>query len=273
MPNVSKIQNLIIMGDKFHLAWNTYVPHTKEMFSDLMNNSNYSDVTLVSDDEHQFKVHKFILSACSSVFKSIIDKNSSQNPFIFLRGMNHQELEAILQFIYLGETEFPRDKMSNFLNVARDLNIKNIAENVELATSKQDIDDVVQGTQENTAFVEPNIKLEEVMQEEEIEEKVDENYETLDEEDYQSLKEEMEEAKPEYIGKLKTNVPVYINRIKCDLCDKQFNEKSTLNQHLKIVHNLKKKYPCPHCDYIATQSCNRQRHVRIKHKSSYSMHY
>jgi len=244
------------MGEKFHLAWNTYVPHIKNMFHDLMTNSIYSDVTLVSDDEHEFKVHKFIISACSSVFKSIIDKNHTQNPFIFLRGVNHEELEAILQFVYFGETTFLRNRMSNFLNVAKDLNIKNIVENVDLADSNQI---VTYDNQENTDFVEPNVKLEEI----EHEENEDQNYKTLDEEDYEVLKKEkLEETKHEkYLKNLRSNV------LYCEICDKKFTEKSTLNQHLKVIHNLKKKYPCNHCDYIATQSCNRLRHVKMKHKS------
>ena len=59
----------------------------------------YADVTLVSDDQTQFKAHKIVLSACSPVFKKIIDSNPSQHPLIYLRGVQSYEVESILQFM------------------------------------------------------------------------------------------------------------------------------------------------------------------------------
>ena len=36
----------------------------------------YADVTLVSDDQKQFKAHKIVLSACSPVLKTMLLENS-----------------------------------------------------------------------------------------------------------------------------------------------------------------------------------------------------
>ena len=52
------------------------------MFKDIYQEEKYLDVTLVSDDQTQFKAHKIVLSACSPVFKYIIDTNPSQHPLI-----------------------------------------------------------------------------------------------------------------------------------------------------------------------------------------------
>ena len=65
-----------------------------------------SDVTLVSDDKIPFFAHKYVLSASSPVFKTVLLNKSQSNPLIYLRGVIHQELESILQFIYLGEASF-----------------------------------------------------------------------------------------------------------------------------------------------------------------------
>ena len=47
------------------------------MFKDLYEEGRNSDVTLVSDDQTQFKVHKIVLGACSPVFKKIINNTRS----------------------------------------------------------------------------------------------------------------------------------------------------------------------------------------------------
>ena len=93
------------MGEKFNSTWHNFSSHGKELFKDLLESQEFTDVTLVSDDQHQYKVHKFILSACSTVFNQILTSNPL-NTSIYLRGINHEELESILQFTYLGEATF-----------------------------------------------------------------------------------------------------------------------------------------------------------------------
>ena len=66
--------------EKYNLNWHTYSDHLREMLHDMMKSDQLTDVTLVSDDKKKFKAHKNVLSACSSVFKSIINdlpQNSS----------------------------------------------------------------------------------------------------------------------------------------------------------------------------------------------------
>ena len=70
-----------------NLFWQTFSEHLQLMLNDLHQDQLYSDVTLVSDDKTQFKAHKIVLSACSPVFKKIIDNNPSQHPLIYLRGI------------------------------------------------------------------------------------------------------------------------------------------------------------------------------------------
>ena len=55
------------MSEKYSLNWQTFSEHLQLVFKDLCQEGRYSDVTLVSDDQTQFKAHKFVLSACSPV--------------------------------------------------------------------------------------------------------------------------------------------------------------------------------------------------------------
>ena len=86
--------------------WEFFSPNLSSSLSDGFKDHSFSDVTLVSDDKIPFFAHKYVLSASSPVFKTVLLNKSQSNPLIYLRGVIHQELESILQFIYLGEASF-----------------------------------------------------------------------------------------------------------------------------------------------------------------------
>ena len=115
------------MTESYTLNWYTFSEHLQSMFRNLYEDGKYSDVTLVCDDQTQFKAHKIVLSACSSVFKSIINDLSHNTSVIYLRGIQHQEMESILEFMYLGVATFHRERTNEFLNVAKNLEIKEIS--------------------------------------------------------------------------------------------------------------------------------------------------
>ena len=127
------------MTDKYTLNWYTFSEHLQLMLKDLYEEKSNSDVTLVCDDQIQFKAHKIVLSACSPVFKKIIDNNPSQHPLIYLRGIQSYEMESILQFMYLGEGKFYQERMGEFIKVAKDLEVKEISKGVEMPGEEEDI--------------------------------------------------------------------------------------------------------------------------------------
>merc|ERR1712126_494460 len=123
-------KNFKMNPDKLNLDWNTYSDHLREMLHEMMKSKELTDVTLVCDDRKQFNVHKVVLSACSSVFKSIIKDLPHNSSVIYLRGIQHQEMESILEFMYLGEATLFHERMNEFLDVAKNLEIKQISKNV-----------------------------------------------------------------------------------------------------------------------------------------------
>merc|ERR1711955_161964 len=119
------------MEEKINLTWQNFSTHQQDLFRNLLETHEFTDVTLISDDQHQYRVHKFILSACSTVFSKILTSNPL-NSSIYLRGIHHEELESVIQFIYLGEASFYRERMNEFLNVTKSLEIKEIGKTVVL---------------------------------------------------------------------------------------------------------------------------------------------
>ena len=120
------------MGDQetFNLSWQSYTDHLRSMLEEMKSETELTDVTLVSDDMIQIRAHKVILSASSPVFKTIIGSLPS-NSMIYLRGIQNQELQSILEFLYLGKSSLEKARINEFLKVASDLQIIGLQQSEE----------------------------------------------------------------------------------------------------------------------------------------------
>ena len=103
-----------------------YVSYLREMMEDLLNSPDSADVTIVTDDKREVKAHKSVLKASSGFFKSYLGSYSHQNQLVFLRGVNYEELNAILHFIYLGKAQVSSERIGHFIQVAKELEVKGI---------------------------------------------------------------------------------------------------------------------------------------------------
>ena len=86
----------------------------KTMLQEASRTDEYSDVTLVTEDQIKIKCHRLLLSSCSSLFNNLFSAatgNGDQNGYtVFLDGVNFEEMDSILQFICLLYTSpSPRD--------------------------------------------------------------------------------------------------------------------------------------------------------------------
>merc|ERR1712150_135882 len=224
------------MAEKYTLNWHTFTDHLQLMFKDLYEEEKHSDVTLVCDDQTQFKVHKIVLRACSPVFKKIIDNNPSQHPLIFLRGIQSYEMESILQFMYLGEGKFYYERMGEFLKVAKDLEVKEISKGVEMQNEEEDVTG------------------ETVVEDEEKETEVHEY-----DEPKQTPETKIRQRQPP------KQISSETKSIECPECGKTFARKDNMLIHYRSKHEGI-KYPCNHCEYQATDKSNLQKHVQSVHE-------
>jgi len=113
---------------RYNLAWNEFESCTSNSFKGLIAREEFVDVTLACDDDKQVKAHKVILSACSEFFRNILLKNSHQHPLIYLDNLKVDNLQALIDFMYLGETNIPQDMFSGFIKAAQKYKIKGLAE-------------------------------------------------------------------------------------------------------------------------------------------------
>ena len=98
----------------FELKWSDFQENLASSFKELREEGDFFDVTLVCGDD-QLEAHKFILSASSVFFKSIIKRNPHAHPLIYLKGVKIEDMRALIDFIYLGQTKVSQDDVQAFL--------------------------------------------------------------------------------------------------------------------------------------------------------------
>ena len=79
-----------------------------DRYKGLRNDTLFTDVTLVCNDDKQIQAHKVILSSFSLFFKRMFSSNPHPKPLVFLKGIEIDDINAILDFIYQGKFQrFP----------------------------------------------------------------------------------------------------------------------------------------------------------------------
>ena len=226
----------------YNLKWKYFTSNATSRISDVFTKDSFCDVTLVSDDQKPFLAHRYVLSTFSPVLKDILHNNPHSHPLIYLRGVNYQELYSILQFIYIGKTSVYHNNIKKFAQVAKDLKIKKLAENIRIENSTQPEDDL------DTNDDIPN------------------NHYNQDDEEHN-----------EYAGISVSNTADIIDiqdrdefssgkkLYRCEECEISFKGKSGLSQHTRNKHDGLAFY-CKYCNYKSSDKSNLKRHQESKHE-------
>ena len=127
------------MSEKFSLKWNDYLSNWNKSLSELRNDNEFADVTLISDDKVKFSAHKILLSSCSSMLKFILKSSNNANPLLFLGGVSSVNLGYILDYIYQGEVNIYQEQLDSFLESARKLEIEGL-----LGSNEDDQEDLLE---------------------------------------------------------------------------------------------------------------------------------
>ena len=56
--------------------------------------------------------------------RNILRRNPHQHPLLYLKGVKHKELVAVLNFMYQGEVNVAQEELNSFLAVAEELKVK-----------------------------------------------------------------------------------------------------------------------------------------------------
>ena len=132
------------------LGWNDFEENVTGSFKNIRLSTNFSDVTLVFEDDSAIvPCHRVVLAAGSTFFQQVLTKTliSHPHPLIYLAGMNRQHIDHILDFLYTGQTKLPHFELPGFLETARSLGIKGLTDEVD--TNDVDTNDLIETSLED----------------------------------------------------------------------------------------------------------------------------
>ena len=114
------------MAEKLCLQWNDFRQNISASFGDLRGDKEFSDVTLACEDGQQVEAHKVILASSSPVFKELLRKNKHPHLLLYMRALKSEDLIAIMDFLYFGESNIFQENLDSFLALAEELQLKGL---------------------------------------------------------------------------------------------------------------------------------------------------
>ena len=119
------------------MKWNDFENNISRAFSDLRDEKELFDLTLVcGETQEQVSAHKVVMAASSQFFRNILRRNPHQHPLLYLKGVKHKELVSILNFIYKGSVNIAQEELSSFLSVAEELKVKGLTQSQSQSQSQ-----------------------------------------------------------------------------------------------------------------------------------------
>ena len=291
--------------NNFSLNWKNFQDHLQDTVKGLKTDDEFSDVTLVCDNLRKIEAHKILLSACSPVFKNILQGSMKQTMVIFLRGIDYEDLESLIHFIYTGEVTINKERLNDFLQSAKDLEIKDLGvENIDSEELKEDY--VERNKEPYNEIKKPSgvkcVKCDEYFVNGK---KMQKHFRQVHEEkkfacnfcDYKglhvghlkshieikhggrkigiatpsqpslSIDTKIKDPSEELIKKTLHELPEYPLPLfyPCDECDKRFSDKTALNRHAQVDHEGL-LYRCDHCDHTSKRMDHLKHHVLTQHE-------
>ena len=258
-------------SEKFCLKWNDFQQNVVTSYQDLHKETDFSDVTLVCEEDHQIEAHRIILTACSPFFKTVLKKNKHSHPMIYMRGLKAKDLVAIIDFIYHGETNICQEDLDGFLALAEELQLRGLAGSHDF--NSETIEEPVKKTKtvkkestEKTFKVEKQIASKAYVNESESIDYKEVSYELVSagkmlvHADMDNLKVQinsMMEKVTDYEGETKW---------KCTACAKVIKSQRDMGRHIE-THIEGVSYPCHLCGAVKRSSNALNVHVTRIHRN------
>ena len=250
-------------SDMLSLTWDSFPAHPSDIFQELFSTGDQADLTLVCEDLKHIRTHKFILSCSSPVFRSILSKMTSPQPVVFLRGIRSEEMQSVLEYLYLGQTQISQQKVDQFFQVASDLQIKDISKSYNNKEQREIRNN--EGTSEKVVGEEQKEAenhLTKTTNDIEAENQVKfENYE-IHACNYCKRKFTLENSLRKHIKTIH-----HKSAHSCSQCESSFTDQPSLHHHIQSVHHGGTKLSCTHCQEQYSSKAGLKFHMKRVHNA------
>ncbi len=111
-----------------NFRFDQFPKHLTQTLINLFSSKSHCDVRLIGEDGIPVTGHKIILTAFSGILNDVIKENSVQPLDIKIQGMNHDDIETIVQFMYLGEVSIAHAEVDKFLRAAKFFGVSQLSD-------------------------------------------------------------------------------------------------------------------------------------------------
>ena len=266
------------------MIWSSHMNNFKDVIKDLQETEFLSDVTLVCNDDTQIKAHKFVLIGSSPVLRTMLLQSSQKDTIVFLRGVDRRELQWVLEFMYIGETQVPQTRLQSFIELAKDLKMKGIHYDDDENDDENDDKKTAENAEEKVFEPTLPINNHEMGCEERNMDKQIKKETTPDIQDNKLLKNiktpDIENGQQSFnlgSGQMAweedNNMDRYIEKAVIDIQEETLLKLNVQNMEVPDLEHGQQslkmrsvKYPCDSCNYQANHSRNLKDHKATKHK-------
>ena len=111
---------------KCFLKFTDFPKFCQELVSNLHGATELSDISLVGDDNKPIRAHKIVISAHSEVIREALASTEHEKPLLHCRGFSSQDIQLLLDFMYLGQTSCEAKNVNLFFKTGKFLQIKQL---------------------------------------------------------------------------------------------------------------------------------------------------
>ena len=250
------------MSERFSLKWNSFKENFANSLSLLRQEDILYDVTLVSDDHKQISAHRLVLSASSEYFKEIFIKSKTQFQLMLcLDGVNANDLNNILQYIYNGEIQIFQDDLDRFLEISQRFKLQGLTgtENVSESRPKMEASQEEHCIGDDTRYLDQSFPI----AEKEEGSVLNTNIGTISKSIY-FISGDFNDIR-ELDNKIEENINRDVDGMfKCNICPKVNRNKGHMREHVES-HIDGLSFPCHHCDKTFRSRNSLRKHSYVKH--------
>ena len=113
-------------SEKLCLQWNDFKENMSVSFGELRADNDFTDITLACEDGKQIEAHKVVLASSSPFFRELLRRNRNPHTLVYMKGLKSEDLIAMMDFLYKGETNVFQENLDSFLTLADELKLKGL---------------------------------------------------------------------------------------------------------------------------------------------------
>ncbi|KAJ8965635.1 hypothetical protein NQ317_017424, partial [Molorchus minor] len=106
-------------AQQYCLRWNNHRSNLLTVFDELLQNEDFTDVTLFCDGGEPIRCHRMVLAACSPYFQHLFTVLPGKHPAVIQKDVKYFEIKAILEYMYRGEVNVAQDQLAALLKSGR----------------------------------------------------------------------------------------------------------------------------------------------------------